>query len=87
MPTILLLTCTDSSSTTPKAVYVIPFANKPQDSIEKGHQSGSFAMSGFEQLQINFASALGAAAVVDIIGWQYKYAQVDSAGGVKILNA
>ena len=78
---------TDSSSATPKSVYVIPFAGKPQDAVEKGHQSGSFAMSGFEQLQITFASALAAAAVVDVIGWQYKYIQVDSAGGVKILNA
>ena len=78
---------TDSSSTTPKAVYVIPFASKPQYAIEKGIQTGSFSMSGFEQLQITFSSALSAAVCVDIIGWQYKYAQVDSAGGVKILNA
>ena len=80
---------TDSGSTAgvPKNVYVIPFATHPQEAVERGHQSGSFAMTGFEQLQVNFSTALAATAVVDIIAWQYKYAQVDSAGGVKIINA
>ena len=74
-------------TTAPKAVYVIPFAEDPVAALKWGHQTGSFSFTGFEQLQINFASALGSNYVVDVIGWQYKYLETKADGSLKVWNA
>lgn len=69
---------------TPKNVYSIVFSEQPEAGHSKGLATGGYQFSGLgEVLNIQFASALSANHVVDIVGFKYVILNTSAAGALK----
>ena len=67
-----------------KNIYAFSFAEKPNDAIVFGHQTGYHYFDGLHQLQINFASTTSVNQVVDIIAYTHKNVVVSPTGIVNV---
>ena len=66
-----------------KNVYSMWFGSRPEETLFKGTGYGYAKFTGLERMQITFASALSAAHVCDIIGYQLANISADAVGSIK----
>ena len=73
----------DNGDTVQKLIYALYFGNRPEESLSKGTSHGFYRMGGTDRLTINFASAIGANHVVDVVAYQASQISADAQGIVK----
>ena len=73
----------DNGDTVQKLIYALYFGNRPEESLNKGTSHGFYRMGGTDRLTINFASAISANYVVDVVAYQASQISADAQGIVK----
>ena len=73
----------DNDDAAQKLIYPIWFGNRPEETLMKGTQHGLHRLDGTHRLVITFASALGAAYVVDVVGRQWANLSADASGIIR----
>ena len=74
-------------TSTSKNIYSLVFSEQPEGAHHDGKATGGLQLTGLgETLNITFASALSAAATVDVIGFKYCLLSVNAQGIFKKLD-
>ena len=67
---------------TPRPVYLLNFSSDPEKALMEGSSHGFLKLDGLAKLTVNFASSLGAAYVVDFVGYVHSQLNSDASGAV-----
>lgn len=73
----------DNNDTAQKNIYPIFFGSRPEETLHKGTQHGLHRFDGTHKLVIQFASAISASYVVDVVGRVWSNISADAQGIIR----